>query len=66
MVFGFKVENDAGPLVDDYRRLQWLKEVGYTLPLENLDVFTAEAYVIIGQELQAAREKKRKNGEDNS
>lgn len=49
----------------EYLQRQWLKSIGYTFNADDLDVVTAEAFVIIGTELQRlAGEKNGRPGGD--
>jgi hypothetical protein len=52
-------QNEAAPFVIDYLRRKSFKQLGYVHDVETLDVFTAECYVIIGNEFAKIDRKKR-------
>lgn len=45
-------------MVAEYLNRRHLSELGYTFGANELDILTAEAFVIIGTEFQRLREKK--------
>lgn len=52
--------NEAQPLVEEYMRLEWMKNLGYTRNLGSLSVFKHECFVIIGSEFERLEKLNRK------
>lgn len=65
---GIKKAHDeaAAFLVAEYIKRKALSEMGYTLRLEDLDILTAEAFVIIAAELQRLSREGGKGGRQGS
>ena len=56
------VPNKATPLIIDYLNRKALSKLGYMEPLEQLDCFTANAFIIISSAIVAAEQASMKRG----
>jgi len=57
---GATLQNEASILVSEYIQRKRLAKLGFTTDLEQLDTWTAEAFILIDHEIDVLQDKKSK------